>query len=193
MVLEIRIFITQLGIEPGPQQWKNQVPTTEPSGIPKFLDLNAGYIFCALFLHMLYIQQCNFFFIYIFLKKNTPIHIPALDSTEEVSLALVKVELAQLFFFFFFSFILISWRLITLQYCSGFCHIDMNQPWIYMCSPSRSPLPPPSLSHPSGSSQCTSPKHLSHASNLDWQSVSQLIIYMFWCYSLRSSHPRLLP
>ena len=26
------------------------------------------------------------------------------------------------FFFFFFSFIFISWRLITLQYCSGFCH-----------------------------------------------------------------------
>ena len=24
--------------------------------------------------------------------------------------------------FIFFSFILISWRLITLQYCSGFCH-----------------------------------------------------------------------
>ena len=27
----------------------------------------------------------------------------------------------------------------------------MNQPWIYMCSPSRSPLLPPSPSHPSGS------------------------------------------
>ena len=25
-------------------------------------------------------------------------------------------------FFFFFPFIFISWRLITLQYCSGFCH-----------------------------------------------------------------------
>ena len=25
--------------------------------------------------------------------------------------------------FFFFSFIFTSWRLITLQYCSGFCHI----------------------------------------------------------------------
>ena len=25
-------------------------------------------------------------------------------------------------FFFFFSFISISWRLISLQYCSGFCH-----------------------------------------------------------------------
>ena len=43
-------------------------------------------------------------------------------------------------------------------------YIDMNQPWIYMCSPSGSPLPPPSLPDPSGSSQCTRPKHLSHAS-----------------------------
>ena len=42
----------------------------------------------------------------------------------------------------------------------------MNQPWIYMCSPFRSPLLPPSPSQPSGSSQCTSPEHLSHASNL---------------------------
>ena len=25
-------------------------------------------------------------------------------------------------FFFFFSFSFISWRLITLHYCSGFCH-----------------------------------------------------------------------
>ena len=38
-------------------------------------------------------------------------------------------------------------------------HIDMNQPRVYMCSPSWTPLPPPSPSHPSGSSQCTSPEH----------------------------------
>ena len=62
-----------------------------------------------------------------------------------------------------------------------------------MCSPSWNPLPPPTPSHLSGSSQCTSPEHLSHASNLDWWSVSQLIIYMFQCYSVRSSHPHLLP
>ena len=31
----------------------------------------------------------------------------------------------------------------------------MNQPWIYVCSPSRSPLPPPSPPDSSGSSQCT--------------------------------------
>ena len=38
-------------------------------------------------------------------------------------------------------------------------YINMNLPRVYMCSPSRTPLPPPSLYHPSGSSQCTSPKH----------------------------------
>ena len=35
----------------------------------------------------------------------------------------------------------------------------MNQPWVYTCSPSWHPLPPPSPTHPSGSSQCTGPEH----------------------------------
>ena len=35
----------------------------------------------------------------------------------------------------------------------------MNLPQVYMCSLSRTLLPPPSPYHPSGSSQCTSPKH----------------------------------
>ena len=35
----------------------------------------------------------------------------------------------------------------------------MNLPQVYTCSPSWTPLSPPSLYHPSGSSQCTSPKH----------------------------------
>ena len=60
-------------------------------------------------------------------------------------------------------------------------------------SPILIPSPPPSPSHPSGSSQCTSPEHLSHASNLGWRSISHLIIYMFRCCSLRTSHPCLLP
>ena len=38
-------------------------------------------------------------------------------------------------------------------------YINMNLPQVYMCSPSRTLLPPPSPYHPSGSSQCTSPKH----------------------------------
>ena len=93
---------------------------------------------------------------------------------------------------FFFHFFFISWKLITiLQWFLSY--IDMNQPWIYMYSPSWSPLPPPSPPDPSGSSQCTRPEHLSHASNLGWWSVSPLTIYMFRCCSLETSHPRLLP
>ena len=96
-----------------------------------------------------------------------------------------------LFYFYFFPFILISWRLITLQYCSGFCH---TLTWIshgFTCIPH--PDPPSHLPPHSGSSQRTSPEHLSHASNLDWWSVSHLIIYMFQWRSLKSSHPHLLP
>jgi len=35
----------------------------------------------------------------------------------------------------------------------------MNLPRVYTCSPTLNPLSPPSPYHPSGSSQCTSPKH----------------------------------
>ena len=38
-------------------------------------------------------------------------------------------------------------------------NIEMNLPQVYMCSPFWTLLPPPSPYHPSGSSQCTSPKH----------------------------------
>ena len=38
-------------------------------------------------------------------------------------------------------------------------YIHMNQSWVYMCSPFWPSLPPPSPSHPSGSSQCTSCEH----------------------------------
>ena len=38
-------------------------------------------------------------------------------------------------------------------------NIEMNPPQVYMCFPSWTLLPPPSPNHPSGSSQCTSPKH----------------------------------
>ena len=65
-------------------------------------------------------------------------------------------------------------------------YTDMNLPWVYMCSPSWTPPPSPSPSHPSGSSQCT----LYHASNLDWWFISHVIIYMFQCHSSILSYPR---
>ena len=55
------------------------------------------------------------------------------------------------------------------------------------------PLPPPSPSHPSGSSSAPALSTLSHASNLDWRSISHMVIYTFQCYSLKSSHLCLLP
>ena len=71
-------------------------------------------------------------------------------------------------------------------------YIEMNQPWVYMCSSSQYPLPPPSPPNTSRSFQCTRSKRLSHASNLGWRSVSPQIIYMFRCCSLETSHLRLL-
>ena len=80
-----------------------------------------------------------------------------------------------------------------MQYCSGFLpYIDMSQPWVYMCHHLEAPYLPPHpipQGHPSAPALST----LSHASNLDWQSVSHMIIYTFQCYSFKLSYPRLLP
>ena len=72
-------------------------------------------------------------------------------------------------------------------------YVDMNQPWVYMCPHPESPshLPPHPI--PQGHPSAPVPSTLSHASNLDWRSVAHMVIYMFQCYSLTSSHPRLLP
>ena len=60
------------------------------------------------------------------------------------------------FLFVYYHFLNFNWRLITLQHCGGFRHTFT---WIsYGCTCVPHPdLPSPS--HPSGSSQCTSPEH----------------------------------
>ena len=59
----------------------------------------------------------------------------------------------------FRKFVYFNWRLITLQNCSGFAiHWHESAMGVHV-SPILIPLPPPSPSHPSGSSQCTSPEH----------------------------------
>ena len=62
-------------------------------------------------------------------------------------------------FFFFFNL----WWILS--------YIEMKQPRVYMCSPSQSPLSPPSPSIPSRFSQCTRSECLTHASNLGWWSL----------------------
>ena len=56
--------------------------------------------------------------------------------------------------FFFFNFIFKLYIIVLVL-----PNIKMNPPQVYMCSPSWTLLPLPSPYHPSGSSQCTSPKH----------------------------------
>ena len=57
------------------------------------------------------------------------------------------------------KFIYFNWRLITLQHCIGFAiHQHKSATGVHVFSVLR-PLPPPSPYHPSGLSQCTSPKH----------------------------------
>ena len=111
---------------------------------------------------------CTFFFFHLF-----------------PSFYLFLLALSFLFFF--------NWRLITLQYCGGFCHTFT---WIHHgCICVDPPEPPSHLfpSHPSGSSQCTSPEHpvsciepgLTICFTYDNIHVSML--------SLKSSHSHLLP
>ena len=94
-------------------------------------------------------------------------------------------------YFLKFSFIYFNWRLITLQYCIGSATHQHESTTVYTCSPSWTTLPPLSRYHPSGSSQCTSPKD--PVSKLDWLFISYMILYMFPCHSPKSSHPLPLP
>ena len=94
----------------------------------------------------------------------------------------------------FCKFIYFNWRLITLQYCSGFCH---TLTWIsHGCTCIPHPKPPfhlPPHPIPQGCPSAPALRAQSHALNLDWWSISHKVIYMFQCYSLKSSHPHLLP
>ena len=58
------------------------------------------------------------------------------------------------------------------------------------CPKTPSNLPPHPI--PLGCSSAPALSALFHALNLDWSSISHMEIYMFQCYSLKSSHPLLL-
>ena len=76
-----------------------------------------------------------------------------------------------IYLFIYFSFIFISWRLITLQYCSGFCH---TLTWIshgFTCihhpdPPSHLPLHPIPLGLPSAPGPSTCLMHPAWAGDL---------------------------
>ena len=74
-------------------------------------------------------------------------------------------------FFNLFSFIYISWRLITLQYCSGFCHTLILISHRFTCvphpePPSHFPPYPIPLGHPSAPAPSTCLMHQTWTGNL---------------------------
>ena len=97
----------------------------------------------------------------------------------------------QSFFFplclFIYLFILHYNIVLLLRY------IDLNLHWVYLCSPSWTPLPPPSPSHPSGSSQCTSPERPVSCIEPGLAIGFTYDNYMFQCHSPISSLPCPLP
>ena len=113
---------------------------------------------------------------FFFFLKTFPVPEPLLFPSP-----LSRMPFFQILFLFF-NF---DWRLITLQYCSGFSHTLTRISHGCTCVPHPDPpshLPP----HPI-------PLGLPSAPALSTLPVSHVIIYIFQCYSLRSSHPRLLP
>ena len=79
------------------------------------------------------------------MESVIPLKVRALTMDYSVYFRLLYTTL--LFFFFLLYNIV-----MTLSY------INMHLPQVYTCSPSWTPFPPPFPYHPSGSSQCTSPK-----------------------------------
>ena len=97
-------------------------------------------------------------------------------------------------FFFFSLLVYFSWRLITLQFCGGFCHTLTESAMgvhvsLHPQPPSHLPPHPIHLDYPSAPALSV----LFHALNLDWPSISHMVICMFKCCSIKSSHPSLLP
>ena len=89
-------------------------------------------------------------------------------------------------------FIYFNWRLITLQYCGGFSihsHESATAVSPHPKTPSHLPPHPIPLGRPSAPALSA----LFNTLNVDWSSISHMVVYMFQCYSLKSSHPRLLP
>ena len=93
-----------------------------------------------------------------------------------------------------FLLIYLNWRLIALQCCGGFCRTLTCISHRCTCVPYPEPpshLPPHPI--PQGCTSAPALSALFHASNLDWSSISHMVIYTFQCYSLKSSHPHRLP
>ena len=122
------------------------------------------------------------------------------NNNENIEIRRRNCSNEELYFSLFICFS--NWRIITLQYCDGShhhsCVMVHRSAWIslrYTCVPSilnlPSHLPPQPI--PPGCQRALALGALYHTSNSHWLSVLHMVIYMFQCYSLKSSYPLLLP
>ena len=108
-----------------------------------------------------------------------------LFSCMPANLCFLVISLKKLIYF--------NWRLITILWWF-LPYTDMNQPQVYMCLPQPEPASHlPAHLIPLGSPSAPTLSALFHDPNLDYSSILHRVIYMFQCYSLKLSHPRLLP
>ena len=89
-----------------------------------------------------------------------------------------------LLFFLIFYFTILYWFCHTLTWIHHRCTWVPNPE-----TPSHLPLHAISLGHPS----VPAPSILYPVSNIDWQFISYMIVYMFQCHSPKSSQPLPLP
>ena len=87
-------------------------------------------------------------------------------------------------YFLFFNFTILYW----------FCHISTRicHRYTYVPYPEPSSLLP-ACTIPLGHPSAPAPSIQYRASNLDWQLISYMILYVFQCHSPKSPHPLPLP
>ena len=86
-------------------------------------------------------------------------------------------SITETFLFFKYKFIYFNWRLITLQYCIGFAIHQCESATGIKCVPYPEPpslLPPHTI--PLSCLSAPAPSNQYHASNLDWQFVSYMLL-----------------
>ena len=124
---------------------------------------------------MWFFSNFTFFSIVIDMQTNLLLHI------NFILFFTLKFILFYLFIYLLYNTVLVLDKLTWI--CNGCTWVPNPGP------ASHHPPHIISLGHPSA----PAPSILYPASNLDWQFISYLILYMFQCHSPKSSHPLPLP